>query len=56
MHMAYLPQDDDDLIGEQPYNNALEMEIKPLAQSQKGKKRKQDLEPTSSRDKRARRQ
>ena len=54
--MGYLPQDDDDLMEDRPYNDGLEMEIKPMARSQKGKGRQRDLEPTSSRDERARRQ
>ena len=50
--MAYLLQDNNDLMGDWTYDDALEMEIEPLAQSQKGKARQQDFEPTSSRDKR----
>ena len=41
---------------DRPYNDGLEMEIEPMARSQKGKGRQRDLEPTSSRDERARRQ
>ena len=54
--MAYLPQDDDNPMEERPYNDVLEMEMEPLARSQKGKGRQRDLEPTSLRDERARRQ
>ena len=54
--MAYLPQADNDLMGDWPYSDRLEMEMEPLARSQKGKGRQQDLEPTSSRDERTKRQ
>ena len=46
--MVYLLQDDDDPMEDQPYSEALG--------SQKGKGRQWDLEPTSSRDERTRRQ